>query len=431
VFLHLQYHVQNKRLRPHFSVGSDTGKSYLQLRLSRRFIIKSSAVLLLLATLGLGSVWLTQKVWGIPEGAIGSVYDLPTGPWGRLTAQPILIEAPKSLLSPNFRLGDGRWYFAAASGAEVDALLRSAGLTAAQSATLLPTLQPVADRPGLFAARPSAELIRGLAPEVRAALYDKLALVPENFAQVEPFRITDLYLDDWLDADTLPPEVIAQVKSLLWRRGTSLLFSDYNSVADSLTSPALKLELLRQLTRKASLVVRLDVPDSGNIDPLVAYWGTAGRADKVRPLLASLAHSGGGQLDISNLLPVFARQRLYRFPDPLPGTDLGPGCHWSAFNFFNTATPDDSLHTPEGVEKLLRENYVPATGEPRFGDIILLTLPDGSSIHSAVYIADGIVFTKNGPSLATPYVFSTMEDMLAFYPSSEKITLTYYRRAGT
>ena len=422
--------MQNKDHRPQLSVGSPTGKTYLQLRLSRRFFVKGSLVLALVASLVLGSVWITHKVWGIPEGAIGSVYRLPPGSWGRLTAQPILLEAPKSLLSPNFRLGDGRWYFAAATGAEVDALLRSSGVPPAEIAALLTTLQPVVDRPGLMAARPSAELIRNLTPEVRVTLYDKLALVPENFAQVEPFRITDLYLDDWLDAESLPPEVIAQVKSLLWRRGSSLLFSDYNTVADSLNSPALTLELLRQLTRKASLVIKLDVPDHGDVDPLVAYWGTGGRADKVRPLLASLAHSGGGDLDISNLLPVFARQRLYRFPDPLPGSDLGPGCHWSAFNFFQQGLPDDSLHTPEGVEKLLRETYVPATGEPRFGDIILLTLPDGSSIHSAVYIADGIVFNKNGPTLATPYVFSTMEDMLAFYPSSEKITLTYYRRAG-
>ncbi len=431
MFLHQLFCMQFEHHNPQVSVGSSTGKSYLKLRLSRRFVLKSSVVLALVASLVLGSVWVTQKVWGTPEGAIGSVFNLPAGPWGSLTAQPILVEAPKSLLSPNFRLGDGRWYFAAAHAAEVDSLLRSCGLTPAQISTLLPTLQPVADRPGLMAATPSAQLVRELSPEARSALYDKLALVPENFAQVEPFRITDLYLEDWLDADTLPPEVVAQVKSLLWRRGTSLLFSDYNTVADTLNSPAVKLELLRQLTRKASLVIKLRVPDHGDVEPLVAYWGTGGRADRVRPLLASVAQSGGADVDISNLLPMFARQRLYRFPDALPGTDLGPGCHWSAFNFFNLGPTDETLHTPEGVEKVLREGYVPATGEPRFGDIILLTLPDGSSIHSAVYIADGIVFTKNGPSLATPFVFSTMEDMLAFYPSSETLSLTYYRRAGT
>ena len=58
-------------------------------------------------------------------------------------------------------------------------------------------------------------------------------------------------------------------------------------------------------------------------------------------------------------------------------------------------------------------------------------MPDGSSIHSAVYIAGDIVFTKNSPSLATPFVFSTVEDMLAFYPSSERISLNYYRRVET
>jgi len=83
------------------------------------------------------------------------------------------------------------------------------------------------------------------------------------------------------------------------------------------------------------------------------------------------------------------------------------------------------------VEEVLHRDYVPVTGEPRFGDIILLTLPDGTSIHSANYIADGIVFTKNGPSLATPFLLSTLEDMLAFYPSGEGITLQYFRRVRT
>ena len=417
--------------KPHISFGSTSGKSFFRLRLSKRALVNTASLLSVVLVVTGATLWGTKKLLAVPEGAIGSIYSLPPGPWGRLSAQPILLEAPKSLLSPNFRLGDGRWYFPAANAAEVDAFLRPSGLSSTQISTVLQTLQPVSGRGGLMAATPAPQLIRELTPEVRSLLYDKLALVPENFAQVEPFRITDLYLDDWLDPSTLPPEVIAEVKGMLWRRGNSLLFSDYNTLADTLTSPVIKMELLGQLTRKASLVLKLDIPDHGDVESLVSYWGAGGRADKVRPILASIAQSGGGSLDISNLLPVFARQRLYRFPDPLPGSDLGPGCHWSAFNFFNNNEIDDSLHTPEGVEKILREKYVPATGQPRFGDIILLTLPDGSSIHSAAYIADGVVFTKNGPSLATPYVFSTMEDMLAFYPSSEKITLTYYRRAGT
>jgi len=418
-------------MQPQVSLDSDTGRSYLRLRLSRRFLLNGLLALLLATVATVGALWIAEELWGVERGAIGSTYTIPAGPWGTLSVQPILLEAPANLLSTNFRLGDNRWYFQATQPVEVDGLLRSAGLTPDQIAQILPALQIVPERPGLLAVLPSDDLVRSLSPEARSSLYEQLAAIPENFAQVEPFRTTELHLDEWLGVSTLPPDVVRQVKDLLWRRGNALLFSDYNLVADSINSPQVKLQLLRHLTRKASLVVKLPVSDHADVDPLVQYWGVGGRADKVRPLLASLAQSGGGELDISNLLPAFARQRLYRFPDPLPESDLGPGCHWSAFNFFNQNTPDDSLHTPAGVEKLLREKYVPATGEPRFGDIILLTLPDGSSIHSAVHIADGIVFTKNGPSLATPYVLSTMEDMLAFYPTSERITLSYYRRAGT
>ena len=50
------------------------------------------------------------------------------------------------------------------------------------------------------------------------------------------------------------------------------------------------------LVRPSALCVRgpvLAVPDPGDIEPLVSYWGAGGRADKVRPLLASVSNSGG------------------------------------------------------------------------------------------------------------------------------------------
>ena len=55
---------------------------------------------------------------------------------------------------------------------------------------------------------------------------------------------------------------------------------------------------------------------------------------------------------------------------------------------------------------------------------------DRSSIHSAVYIADDIVFTKNGPSAATPWVLSTIAEMKAFYPGWKPLSVSFYRRRG-
>jgi hypothetical protein len=255
-------------------------------------------------------------------------------------------------------------------------------------------------------------------------------LVPENFAQAEPFRTTDLHLEGWLDANKLPPELIAEVKSLMWRRGSGLFFSDYNLVADKITSPTLKLALLRQLTHKSSVILTLQIPDGGEIDELIRYYSVNGRDDKVEPVMRAVSEAGGGPLGMSNLLPAFPRVRLYRFPEPLPGKDISQDCHWATFNFFNRGLPDERLNEAAFVGDVLRDSYMPVSGDPQFGDVVLLTLPDGSSIHSATYIADNIVFTKNGPSLAAPFIFSTVEDMLAFYPASESIRLTYYRLKG-
>jgi hypothetical protein len=413
--------------KSHIDWGTPSGQSFVRFRVSRRAARNIALIFVITALVAIGAVRGTKKIFAKATGAIGTTYELQPGPWGKVTAQPVLIEAPASLLSVNFRLGDGRWYFNARSADEVTAFLRANGLTAEQASRVAANAQRIEGRGDLLAATAPEDLVRSLAPEVRSQLYDKLAAVPENFAQVEPFRTTDLHLDQWLDADKLPPELVAEVKGLMWRRGSGLFFSDYNIVADKITSPAVKLELLAQLTHKSSLVLTMQVPPDGEIDELVAYYGVNGRVDKVEPILKALSEAGGGTIGFSNMLPAFARVRLYRFPEPLAGKDISPDCHWSSFNFFNMGLPDDSLNDPAYVGNMLKERYQPVTGRPRFGDVVLLTLPDGSSIHSAVYIADNIVFTKNGPSLAAPFIFSTTEDMLAFYPNSERIRLAYFR----
>ena len=420
-------HSTRTRPAPHFNIGSPSGQTFLSLRFSRRSIWNFIFAVCALVVLSLGSLWAAQTLWAKPPGSIGTTFKLAPGPWGKITAQPILLEAPASLLSVNFRLGDGRWYFQARTPDEVGAFLLGAGLNAEQAAQILPGLQTVPGREGLLAATPSEALVRSLTPAVRSTLYDRLASVPENFAQVEPFRTTELHLDAYLDPDKLSPELIAEVRSLMWRRGSGLFFSDYNMVADKIASPVEKLELLKQLTHKSSVVLALRVPPNGEVDSLVDYYRVDGQLDKVEPLLRALSESGGGTLGLANMLPAFPRARLYRYPDPLPGKDISPDCHWNTFNFFARGLPDDTLNDAATVGKVLSENYQAVQGQPQFGDVVLLTLPDGSSIHSATYIADNIVFTKNGPSMAAPFIFSTVEDMLAFYPSSESIRLTYYR----
>lgn len=414
--------------------GSPSGRSFLRVRLSRRSVRNIILGLCAAAVVVPSALWGAKKFFAKPPGTTGTSYLLRPGPWGAITVRPILIEAPPSQLSVKLRLGEGFWCFRARAAEEVAAFLRDAGLTSEQTAEVTARLQRVEGRGDLLAAAPPEHIVRALSPETRSVLYDRLAALPENYAQFEPFRTTDRHLDDWLHSDKLPPDLIKEVQGLLWRRGSGLFFSDYNMVADTMASPAEKIELLKSLTHKTAVMLTLHVPSGEGYEALTNYYGVNGRRETIEPVLKALSEAGGGDIDLSNLLPSFARSQLYRFAEALPGSAFGPDCHWTSLNFFAKGEPDASLHSAEKCKKVLNEQYEQVTGEPRFGDILLLALPDGKSqkiIHSATYIADDIVYTKNGSSTASPFQFSTIADMLAFYGDSESIRLAYYRQKGT
>lgn len=69
-------------------------------------------------------------------------------------------------------------------------------------------------------------------------------------------------------------------------------------------------------------------------------------------------------------------------------------------------------------------DYFPITGDPRYGEIL----------HSAVFIADEIVFTKNDSTAIYPWMFSTIPDLLKQYffhaPDGQKLTLRFFRSKG-
>ncbi len=411
---------------PPVSLRSPSGRSCFSLRLSQRFFLRTTLVAAVLAVVCLASAWSLHSLQATRSHAFGSRYALPTGPWGELSAHPVLIATPAGKISVTARQGDGRWYFRAASVDEVLALLRESGLAEVDIRSLASTLRPVFGKPGLLAATPSHALIASLGRATRSKLYTRLARWRENVAQIQPFHTTEEILEEWLAG--LPEATAQKIESLLWRCGPTLLLSDYNLVADGLDSPHEKLAVLEAVSRKPSMMLKLRIGPQSDIDALACYWGSRGRAEKIHPLLDSLARSGGADVDISHLLPAFARQRLYRFPDPFPGENVGPDCHFTSLNFFATGEPDPRPHDPLGAEEIFREQYMEARGEPQFGDVVVLTTPEGGTVHSAVHIAADIVFTKNGMGLSMPWVFSTLEQMLTYYPGEQRLQVSYYRK---
>jgi hypothetical protein len=62
------------------------------------------------------------------------------------------------------------------------------------------------------------------------------------------------------------------------------------------------------------------------------------------------------------------------------------------------------------------ERFNPVDAPYKFGDILFfLDAERGDAFHSCVYIADDIVFTKNGRNVLSPWIFARLEDVKRVY----------------
>lgn len=267
----------------------------------------------------------------------------------------------------------------------------------------------------------------GLTPESRSVIYSALSQFPENREQHEPFRFRADAEDEWWKNSGLNPETLAAVKRLIYRRGSAVLFSDISLLLPTIKSFEERTRLLKTLARKSTLLVKLQLNPQTDIEALENYWGGTGNKD-IGPLLRSLTqHSNGATIDIVHLLPPFARSRLYTYPSiNNPDSVTFMDCHWTVLNFFNSE-PDEKYEDINEVTIAFRNNYYPVAGRPKFGDIYLFALPNGDIIHSCVFIADDIVFTKNGASATSPWILMNLQDVIAYYPSDQPLDIQRYR----
>jgi hypothetical protein len=220
---------------------------------------------------------------------------------------------------------------------------------------------------------------------------------------------------------------------MFYPHGDLLLFADANVVLPRMGSDDERKRLLKALSRKRAILATLHLEPGMNLERIVDYWSAGTRAKDIRPLIESLARvPGGAGVDVVHLLPQFARRRLFSFPRP----DLDPAaskrdCHWTSLNFYN-AVPDDSFSDVNVALGHIRNNYYFIAAQPRMGDLVLLALPDGAIVHSAVYVADDLMFTKNGAVITQPWLLMPLADMLefhsAFYPPDRPLQVLYCRK---
>ena len=152
------------------------------------------------------------------------------------------------------------------------------------------------------------------------------------------------------------------------------------------------------------------------------------RVKDARPLLEALTRlPNGGMVSLVHLLPPFARDRVFTFPRMNGPNDPVMDCHWSTLNFFND-TPDNRFAQPGYTFWYVQNNYYTVWKPNLCGDLVLVIRDRTNVLHSAIYLAADIVFTKNGNNVNQPWTLMRMKDLMATYDRGGGTTLHYYRQ---
>lgn len=354
------------------------------------------------------------------------VFQGQPGPWGELEYTRINIQLPDNFAQLEPRaLTPTRWYFPGYNAARLNELFAACGLTDQQRKELAdPTIWEQSAE-GIIVTPPAATIL-GLTASARTQLYAVLAEDGRNDFQRWPYVFRLGGFDDWFHRSGLPDATTALIRRLVYSRGTSLCFSDLPEVLPLITNAVERQQLMKTLSLNASLMMRLWVTPETDLNGLTNYWFGRGRAKDVAPLVESLAKAPGGlRLDVIHLFPPFARKLLNTYPTPPATADQpAPDCYWTAFNFFNDP-PDDRYYDDAIWRKELVDLYT-QVNQPTYGDLVFLVQPDGKPIHCSVYIADDVVFTKNGVSFRQPWILMKMADMLARYPVTFPVRVVYF-----
>ena len=336
------------------------------------------------------------------------------GPWGQINSMLFAIDVPDEfLIVPPADQPSVRWSFPGSSKEKVLATLRSVGMPEKEVNKLASSGKWSGDN-GLTAVEPGDSLVISLAPDVRSKLYAILATFPQNVRQIDPVWFRPGMVDWRLQDSGLAAESIALLKRLLYAQGENLLlFTDFEPAMRSLPSDAERRCFMKAVSRKQAVLARLRLGPEADVEKISQYWGIGGRRKDLFPFLSALhrVEKGSASVNVICLLPVFARDHLYRHPfASADAKGVRQDCFWSAFNFFNDP-PDDHFNDMEYVRQVLDREYYEVQEPSQLGDLVFVAAGK-TVVHVAAYMADDLLFTKNGDDFRQPWILMHMADMM-------------------
>ena len=360
-----------------------------------------------------------------PDDKSRSVHD---GPWGTLVERKIQLARPVEYLMDNVLKPQPEvWTFNGLDTGAVKALLSKNGLTAAQAATVCAPNSIREDKSGTVLT-PSADFLLSLDAATRGRLYTGLAGQKISLNIDYPFIFPGVAIESIYADKRLNPDDVRLLKQLVYDNGGVWQLSNYLLLMGQIPTADRRLVMTRLLTQQPAVLVGLHITPDTDIDKLASYWGSIPnvRFIDIRPLMEAFkALPEGGDLPLYYLMPKFARDRLYTDPLPPQPGDLVMNCHWTTFNF-SSDTPDNRFNNPGFAVQYIQKNYYQISAPSQYGDILLLMNNDEIE-HSAVFLADDLIFTKNGGDYRQPWMLMHISDLLATYPANPPLTPVYMR----
>jgi hypothetical protein len=340
------------------------------------------------------------------------------GPWGRLHCYYFYLEAPDSVVD-RVPLPDTqpRWRLLESEVESFQKLVRSTSLPPEAADALFEPRQVLRTNQGVNVF-PSHRLIEALSEADRQRIYEHLAGNGLNPLHQYPIFFLSGSVDEWARDSGLRPALVDSIRGLAYHRGHSLAFSDIPTLISKATSDAEVQFIKKKLTRTRTIIARLELDGETDVPSLLNYWSTGLnlRRKELDPLMRTTSALPGAQLlDIVHLLPALPRKLLYTFPgDEFLTHARLPDCHWTTLNFFNYSAQDYYLDTRLAASSII-ENFVPVSAPFRFGDVLLFMDGKGGAFHSCVYIADDLVYSKNGANPLLPWVLIELRDLRQMY----------------
>ncbi|MCB1064525.1 MAG: hypothetical protein KDN20_16605 [Verrucomicrobiae bacterium] len=356
------------------------------------------------------------------------------GEWGVLQSFEAVIEPASSLLlDPDYTNPQSVWTLPPEwTRDQIKTFLEEAGVGGEFSEAFLSQGNVLRSGDGtLFF--PPAPLIQRITPITRNRLYTALGQWQANSFEAYPFSLGANRIETLakLAPHTFSQELISLADTLIYENEDGLLFADYPLICQQIPDPESRIAFAKLLLRTPTLMVNLRFPGQSDIEKMRRYWSSDGQNSSSLPLLDSLIDSAKEEkpasIDLVYLLPPVPKSLLFTFTRSDSGVGSSfPDCFWTALNFFSSE-PNQRYFDPV-LKTVVEEDWSPVSPPYQFGDLMIFYAPDLSTArHACNYIADDIVFTKNGRSMFRPWVLQRLEKVRAEYGATSDDQIKVYR----